>query len=577
MTDGFKNLIKTCRDKRLCAVTAVISALYALMLSAGYQLDTKGAFYSMKWLCTDLLLFFVPVFIISTLIFGLLKLHGKKAKDPQDGSLKNSSVKAHGKKAAKDHAVLSKNGSYKKSWIDKRLSIDWIIIFVCWIPIWLAAWPGFFCYDQSRIYKHFVNHTISTQHSPLLYFTEGLFIDVFYKLTGSYNAGIAAYVGIQMLIISFCLAFMLHYFRRRRGIKGAVLNILTAYYALFPVISLFSCCTVKDTFFGISTAMTVLFLYHILINPEEFFKSKLEMAGFIVLTTFMMLCRSNARPALILAVPFICLAVRKGYKKYAFGLLILTLIINVLIVSVGYSALQLKRYSGKDAFCAPIQMVARAYTVDPSLFTEEETEFLKEFYGEGLYNYCPVSANGAKGEMSTQFFNAHKKEFLKIWAKVLIKAPRIAAEGFFSTNLYQWYPYGTIDAYQRLDHASYEYDQCETSYFACYVEGPGSLDSKIPALYNLLWKISRFKTFQKIPVVRLFFAPAFMLWILIFTMAYLFYQKKYRLMAALMLPLLICSSYFLGPSSLVRYYLYLFYLMGFFTCVSMDVCEQIRE
>ena len=197
MIDGFKNLIKACRDKRLCTVTVVISALYALMLSAGYQLDTKGAFYSIKWLCTDLLLFFVPVFIISTLIFGLLKIHGSKAGDPQDASSKKFSVKAHEKTCAKDHAVLPNNESYEKFRLDKRLIIDWIIIFVCWIPIWLAAWPGFFCYDQSRIYKHFVNHTISTQHSPLLYFTEGLFIDVFYKLTGSYNAGIAAYVGIQ--------------------------------------------------------------------------------------------------------------------------------------------------------------------------------------------------------------------------------------------------------------------------------------------------------------------------------------------------------------------------------------------
>lgn len=76
-------------------------------------------------------------------------------------------------------------------------------------------------------------------------------------------------------------------------------------------------------------------------------------------------------------------------------------------------------------------------------------------------------------------------------------------DSFLENTLGFWYPDTIIDGYNRKSPDIYFE---ETSYFAGVCEEPGKEDSKIPGLKDIYYKISRYSTMQKIPVVSMLFS-----------------------------------------------------------------------
>ena len=70
------------------------------------------------------------------------------------------------------------------------------VIFLCYIPVFLAVYPGFFVYDAQDEYLQVVTRSFSTHHPLLHVLLLGGIIQLVYKLTGSYNLGIACYTQI---------------------------------------------------------------------------------------------------------------------------------------------------------------------------------------------------------------------------------------------------------------------------------------------------------------------------------------------------------------------------------------------
>ncbi|MCL2513858.1 MAG: DUF6020 family protein, partial [Oscillospiraceae bacterium] len=82
----------------------------------------------------------------------------------------------------------------------------WLGLLLCRIPVWLAVFPGFFCYDANMQLTQF-RSGITAHHPPLHTFLLGGTVELVAKLTGSYNAGIAVYVFLQMAFICVCFAY----------------------------------------------------------------------------------------------------------------------------------------------------------------------------------------------------------------------------------------------------------------------------------------------------------------------------------------------------------------------------------
>ena len=72
------------------------------------------------------------------------------------------------------------------------------VIFLCWLPVFLAYFPSVFAYDAEGQLYQVIAHDYSTHH-PLLH---TLFLGAFFRLgaaLGSYSAGMAVHSVVQML------------------------------------------------------------------------------------------------------------------------------------------------------------------------------------------------------------------------------------------------------------------------------------------------------------------------------------------------------------------------------------------
>lgn len=131
----------------------------------------------------------------------------------------------------------------------KVFLVTWGILFLAYIPVLLAAFPGFYTYDaEAETYMVFTEKYSTYQ--PLLHvLLLGWTLRIIYHFTQSYNAGILLYLLVQMGVLAACFSYEIS-FLRSIGIKRWICNLGTAFLALFPTVSMFVCCSTKDTLFS---------------------------------------------------------------------------------------------------------------------------------------------------------------------------------------------------------------------------------------------------------------------------------------------------------------------------------------
>ena len=87
---------------------------------------------------------------------------------------------------------------WKTVWSTRRVFIlAWMLIMVCWIPVWLAAFPGIYAYDAVTQTAEFYLNTGLSGHHPIAHtaFLWGSF-SLGKMLFGTYEAGMAVYAFI---------------------------------------------------------------------------------------------------------------------------------------------------------------------------------------------------------------------------------------------------------------------------------------------------------------------------------------------------------------------------------------------
>ena len=83
------------------------------------------------------------------------------------------------------------------------------MIFLLYIPVFLAVYPGFFVYDAQDELLQVMTRNFTTHHPLVHVLALGGMIQLVHKLTGSYNMGIACYTLFQMAVLAGILAGVL--------------------------------------------------------------------------------------------------------------------------------------------------------------------------------------------------------------------------------------------------------------------------------------------------------------------------------------------------------------------------------
>ena len=433
--------------------------------------------------------------------------------------------------------------------------LDTVIILLCWFPVLLAYYPSVFAYDAEGQLYQVLAHDYSTHH-PLLH---TIFLGVFFQLggslPGSYSAGMAVHSVVQMILMACVFGYVLA-FLYRKGVPVYLRTVLLLFYALFPTNSILAMSTTKDVLFSALVLLHTLCVYR-MTDSTEIFTAKKQIL-YILWTVLMLLFRNNALYALIVSISVIgitlCRSTAKNSGSWRRYLMLTAL--AVILSGAGNMALKssLHAHNGspREMLSIPLQQMARTRvtaeeTLPPDM-RQELNQYLPEEWVFAAYN--PYLADPVKNRA---VIHDNPAGLIKTWIRLGLSHPQIYIDAFLDNSVGYWfledrthaqiYGLGTESGFGYLSTDNRAMPAgCEIVERSC-----------LPELRAFLEKIVSDNAYQKVPVLRIIFAPAFYWWLLCLYMAAVIYRRQYLLL----LPAVFLIGYYLtlllSPAVLIRY------------------------
>lgn len=470
----------------------------------------------------------------------------------------------------KEHGGKSAGETYKEPWKVKGEHPAWqawlfyaAVIFLCWLPVFLAYYPSVFAYDAEGQLYQVIAHDYSTHH-PLLH---TLFLGAFFRLggaLGSYSAGMAVHSVAQMLLMSAAFGWALSYLYQK-GIARWIRLLLLLFYALFPANSVLSLSTTKDVLFSALVMIHTLCLYRMVCDRGMRIGRK-EQAVYIVSAVLMLLFRNNAVYAFVVSVPVMYIGLgTKGIKAGKQNIwdsrtarkIYLRMVLLILLL-FGLSSLLLKTStraqsgSPREMLSVPLQQMARTRvaaeeTLDSAMRQELEAYIPSEWV---FAAYNPHLADPVKNRA---VIHDNPKGLIITWIRLGLRHPAIYIDAFLDNSMGLWFLQDTSHAqiYGIGTESGFGYLSTDnrTMPAGCEIVE----HSLLPGLRGFMEKIISDNVYGKIPVVRVLFAPALYWWLLYLCIVTALYRRDYRKVFPLLFPVAYYLTLLLSPAVLVRY------------------------
>lgn len=434
--------------------------------------------------------------------------------------------------------------------IKKIYFYNLLLILLCWLPILLAYYPGIFAYDASNQVMQVINHDYTTHH-PLVH---TLLLGGFFSIgnaIGDNNLGVLLYSFFQMFVIAAIMSEAIVYMLKK-GMSKTMYGIVLLFYAFFPINSMMAISTTKDVLFSAFMLGLLITLWE-LFDDESLWKSKkVIFVGFVFLIGIMLL-RNNAIYACVLSCAIICILLKRNRKRFClfiFSGLVISSLLNWGISS----ALDAQKGSMVEMLSVPLQQIARVgkYHED-----ELDSEIKKELYSfinkEVVQNYAPNISDGVKNFVDEKSIKNDPMQFLRLYIKLAVRYPREYIDAFASLTQGFWYLEDTSNANiygsgmeSRLGYMLTNYKNMPEGYEVKH-------KSYFPQLEYILEKLFSDNKYLEIPLISVFFAPAFYCWLLITFILIFLYRKKYDILVPGLILFCYLLTLLLGPTCIIRY------------------------
>lgn len=463
-----------------------------------------------------------------------------------------------------------------------------LFLLLCWLPVLLAVYPGFFVYDAQEEWLQVASRNFTTHHPLVHVLMLGGIVCAVHKVTGSYNLGIACYMAVQMMIVAGCFTY-LHIFMRRRKVAKGVRIVSLLYFAFFPVIVMFTLCSAKDTIFTAALLMLLLALLDLGSDRDAFFASRKKMTFFVLSALVMMLFRRNGVYAFAVMAAVLLFYLNRTRDGQAFdregnvrksvgsnlylrrmGLLLGMIFGAYFLISSSLTLLlNAKNEENQEILTVPIQQLARTYKFNPEAFSPEDIRALHEVLPEeALVLYNPKLSDPVKVHFQNSVYDKDKLRYAKLWLKIGLRKPLSYVNAWLMNSYGFWYPDTVIDVYSGNTVFTFTYG--DSSYFGYEVEEPGYRDSKIPWLDKAYRKLSLEISQEKVPIYSMLYSPGGLFWCIAFVFATMLYRRKYHIVMPYLMVLLVWLTVILGPTYLPRYVLIFWFGLPLFAAMLLE-------
>lgn len=423
------------------------------------------------------------------------------------------------------------------------------VIFLCWLPVFLAYYPSVFAYDAEGQLYQVIAHDYSTHH-PLLH---TLFLGAFFRLggaLGSYSAGMALHSAVQMALMAAVFGWALSCLYRWR-ISRRIRILLLLFYGIFPANSVLALSTTKDVLFSGLVLTFTLWLYR-MVCDRGMQAGRKEQAVFVAVAVLMLLFRNNAVYAFAVSVPVLYFGIGKPGRKTYLRMMLLALLLFIAGSAMLKTATRAHSGSPREMLSVPLQQMARTRVeteeqLDPQM-RQELDHYIPSEWVFAAYN--PHLADPVKNRA---VIHDNPKGLIETWMKLGLQHPAIYMDAFLDNSLGFWYLWDTSHArvYGIGTESGFGYLSTDkrTMPAGCEIVE----HSLLPGLRAFMESIVSDNVYSKLPAVRLLFAPALYWWLLYLYLVAAMYRKKYREA----LPAVFLAAYYLtlllSPTVLVRY------------------------
>ena len=518
------------RPSRLSVFSGIAAVFLALMMQSGGSAMAGIMGYSALSFVIGFLLYFALFFFLIRKLFLFLDRKPK---------------------------ARAKKQSFVNKFSVKYFFIFFGIILLCWLPIFLAYYPGAFGYD---VEYQMTDLDTFDGHHPLIHniFLRGT-VAIGYKLFGPNNLAIAFSTVIQMIIIGGAFAYICEAFRhfgKKYLHYGAAL-----FFGLMPFCSYMAISHTKDAMFIAFFAMSLMMIFEALVI-EKISAKRIIGTSFIFMLTA--LFRNNA-PYIVVAWLIIASIMLWRYQAkrvllYACaGGLVLAGVFHIVGTRV-FSTTGETELSAP--YSVPLHLMAATIAFHPELLDEEKLEdgkvfgyFDKENVEAGAY-YCPILADCAKHTLGLQITNENKMQMLLTTAKVGLSHPADYLKSYIYLMKSSWYPfsydyykiYGTVNPAGE-EEAGFREGITRPTIMAPYV----THQPLLPHLRAFLDKEWFNLGYSGNLITNTIMVPATYVHGLVIIICYAWYSRRKKLLLMTMLPLMAYGTILIGPCVLIRY------------------------
>lgn len=168
---------------------------------------------------------------------------------------------------------------------------SWAFIFLCWLPVFLAAWPGVFVIDNVFQLKWYLEGTIIAHHPVLHTYLLGAVLDAGRRIFGTWEAGMCIFSLLQMIFLSAVFAYTVKVMAARAGRICRLISVF--FYALIPYNPVSAFTATKDTIFAGLFLLVLAGAYQVVCDPEGFFQSWKKILLYVLLVFLMCAFRNT--------------------------------------------------------------------------------------------------------------------------------------------------------------------------------------------------------------------------------------------------------------------------------------------
>lgn len=426
----------------------------------------------------------------------------------------------------------------------------WAFIFLCWLPAFLADWPGVFVIDNVFQMKWYLEGAVSAHHPVLHTYLLGAVMSFGKTVFGSWEAGLCIFSVLQMLFLSLVFACAIKMLKDDTGQTFRMIAVLC--YALIPYNPVSAFTATKDTVFAGLFLLVVLMIYRIVCRPETFFLSWKKIIAYVILTFLMCAFRNTGIYIFVFMLPSFVIICRKYWKKVLLIGMCCILAWGIFTGPV-YSALGITKGSSAEILSVPMQQLSRVMVYAPEELTEEQwgkAEAYMPFYDR----YAPRVADPVKDGFNSRLFDEAPGEFIKLWAEVGLKDPVVYIQAFFDMNVGFWNPFmeypdpGTYLAY-------IPYHSADPGAVGASWEGQVFVENRsfLPMLDSFYEKMTETGGYNSVPGLKFVYSTAAAFWIMIAAIIFCIIKKRWKMAVPFFLLIGLWGTLMLSPVVAFRY------------------------